>query len=166
MKENIYAPVTVHFQKGLGQKFRQPSGTGIDFLACEAVELLKDGELDVCPLVVKAETSPSNQSEFTDGNPETGASNSQITLAAFEKDRGGYQVRVLKQILWVNGMRYELQEIFGIGNSVDGDLDGNDRGKECVICLSEPPDTTVLPCRHMVLSLNNFVQHINALKCC
>lgn len=52
----------------------------------------------------------------------------------------------------MNGIRYELQEIYGIGNTVDGDeLDGNDPGKECVICLSEPRDTTVLPCRHMCL---------------
>ncbi|WOH00931.1 hypothetical protein DCAR_0520307 [Daucus carota subsp. sativus] len=151
MKESIYAPVTVHFPQGLGQKFRQPSGTGIDFSACEEAELVKEGELDVYPLVVKAETSPSDQSGSADGNTETGASNSQITQAVFEKERGEYQVRVLKQILWVNGMRYELQEIFGIGNSVDGDLDGNDPGKECVICLSEPRDTTVLPCRHMCM---------------
>ncbi|KAL1819561.1 hypothetical protein DCAR_0415845 [Daucus carota subsp. sativus] len=151
MKKSIYAPVTVHFEQGLDQKFRQPSGTGIDFSACEDAELVNDSELEIYPLVVKAETSPSNQRGFADGNHEAGASNSQITLAMFEKDRGGYKVRVLKQILWVNGMRYELQEIYGIGNSVDGDLDGNDRGKECVICLSEPPDTTVLPCRHMCM---------------
>ena len=61
-------------------------------------------------------------------------------------------MKVVKQILWVNGMRYELQEIYGIGNSVESDVDGNDPGKECVICLSEPRDTTVLPCRHMVFN--------------
>lgn len=26
----------------------------------------------------------------------------------------------------------------------------DDPGKECVICLTEPKDTAVLPCRHMV----------------
>lgn len=150
----MFAPVTVNFQQGLGQKFRQPSGTGIDFSTCEEAELLKEGDMDVYPLAVKAEASPSDQSGSADGKPESGASNSQITQAVFEKERGEYQVRVVKQILWVSGMRYELQEIFGIGNSVDGDFDGNDPGKECVICLSEPRDTTVLPCRHMVLSLS------------
>ncbi|GJV42430.1 hypothetical protein Tco_1420870 [Tanacetum coccineum] len=54
--------------------------------------------------------------------------------------------------MWVNEMRYELQEIFRIGNLVDGaDFDGNDPDKECVICLSEPRDTTVLPCRDKCL---------------
>ncbi|KAF5754018.1 hypothetical protein HanXRQr2_Chr17g0786541 [Helianthus annuus] len=41
-------------------------------------------------------------------------------------------------------MQYELQEFYGIGNLV-----GNDPGKECLLCLSEPRDTTLL-CRHMV----------------
>lgn len=147
MKENLVAPVTVHFEQGLGQKFRQPFGTGIDLSTCEETELLKTGEMDVYPLAVKAEAFPNNES----GSTESVATNSQTTQAVFEKEKGEYHVRVVKQILWVNGMRYELQEIYGIGNSVDGDFDGNDPGKECVICLSEPRDTTVLPCRHMCM---------------
>lgn len=148
-KENLLPPVTVTFQQGLGQKFRQPSGTGIDFSSFEEAELLRVGDMNVYPLTVKAEATPPSVSE--DGNSEPGATNSQITQAIFEKDKGELQVRVVKQILWVNEVRYELQEIFGIGNSVDGDFDGNDPGKECVICLSEPRDTTVLPCRHMCM---------------
>ncbi|WCJ34581.1 RING/U-box superfamily protein [Euphorbia peplus] len=152
-KENILPPVTVNFQQGLGQKFRQPSGTGIDFTVFEERELLKEGEMDVYPLAVKAEASPVVTQEGEEGNQATasGSTNSQITQAVFEKDKGQYQLRVAKQILWVNEMRYELQEIYGIGNSVEGDVDANDPGKECVICLSEPRDTTVLPCRHMCM---------------
>lgn len=149
-KTHLLPPVTVNFQQGLGQKFRQPSGTGIDFTLFEEKELVKEGEMDAYPLAVKAEASPANQ-KGTEGNQMSGAMNSQITHAVFEKEKGEYQVRVMKQILWVNGMRYELQEIYGIGNSVDGDVDANDPGKECVICLSEPRDTTVLPCRHMCM---------------
>ncbi|KAB5552405.1 hypothetical protein DKX38_009716 [Salix brachista] len=149
-KADLLPPVTVNFEQGLGQKFRQPSGTGIDFTLFEEKELVKEGEMDAYPLAVKAEASPANQNG-TEGNQMSGAMNSQITQAVFEKEKGGHQVRVMKQILWVNGMRYELQEIFGIGNSVDGDVDPNDPGKECVICLSEPRDTAVLPCRHMCM---------------
>ncbi|CAI0471474.1 unnamed protein product [Linum tenue] len=150
-KEDLFPSVTVSFQHGLGQKFRQPSGTGIDFSKFEERELRKvEGEMDIYPLVVKAEAMPASQSG-PDGNQTPGISNSQITQAVFEKEKGEYQVRVVKQILWVNGMRYELQEIYGIGNTVDGDADANDPGKECVICLSEPRDTTVLPCRHMCM---------------
>ncbi|XP_059305801.1 probable E3 ubiquitin-protein ligase LOG2 [Lycium ferocissimum] len=153
MKESLLPPVTFEFQKGLAQKFRQPSGTGIDLSMFEEAELPKDGEADVYPLAVKAEASlVDSQSGSEDGSAASVVStNSQITQAVFEKDKGEYHVRVVKQILFVNGMRYELQEIFGIGNSVEGDFDGNDPGKECVICLSEPRDTTVLPCRHMCM---------------
>ncbi|KAF5958118.1 hypothetical protein HYC85_005343 [Camellia sinensis] len=151
MKEDMLAPVTVHFEQGLGQKFRQPSGTGIDFSMFEETELLKEGDMEVFPLAVKAEATPVSENGSADGNAESGTTNSQITKAVFEMEKGEYQVRVVKQILWVNGMRYELQEIYGIGNSVDDDFDGNDPGKECVICLSEPRDTTVLPCRHMCM---------------
>ncbi|XP_021892711.1 probable E3 ubiquitin-protein ligase LOG2 [Carica papaya] len=150
MKEDLLPPVTVNFEQGLGQKFRQPSGTGIDFSIFEEAELMKEGEMDVFPLAVKAEASPVNENG-SDGSSESGGMNSQITQGIFDKEKGEYQVRLVKQILWVNGMRYELQEIYGIGNSVDGDVDANDPGKECVICLSEPRDTTVLPCRHMCM---------------
>ncbi|XP_044489600.1 probable E3 ubiquitin-protein ligase LOG2 [Mangifera indica] len=149
-KANILPPVMVNFQQGLGQKFRQPSGTGIDFSMFEEAELMKEGNLDVYPLAVKAEAGPADQNG-PDGNSIPGPTNSQITQAVFEKEKGEYQVKVVRQILWVNGMRYELQEIYGIGNSVEGDVDANDPGKECVICLSEPRDTTVLPCRHMCM---------------
>ncbi|KAH6755900.1 RING/U-box superfamily protein [Perilla frutescens var. hirtella] len=147
MKENLHPTIKVDFEQGLAQKFKQPSGTGIDLSVFEEGELLKDGNMDIYPLAVKAEASTDNQS----GNSESGSSNSQITQAVFEKDKGEYHVRVVKQILWVNGVRYELQEIYGIGNSVEGELEANDPGKECVICLSEPRDTTVLPCRHMCM---------------
>lgn len=75
MKESTYAPVTVHFQQGLGQKFRQPVRTGIYFSRCEESELLKEGDMDVYPLVVKAEALPNNQKGSADEIPEYGASN-------------------------------------------------------------------------------------------
>ena len=145
-KEELLPSIRVEFQQGLGQKFRQASGTGIDLSMFDEAELVRLGETGIHPLAIKAEATPSEDGSTT---------NSQITQAVFEKEKGEYQVKVVKQILWVNGMRYELQEIYGIGNSVDGaDFDGNDPGKECVICLSEPRDTTVLPCRHMVPTLS------------
>ncbi|GAA0163926.1 ubiquitin-protein ligase [Lithospermum erythrorhizon] len=151
MKETILPPVIVQFQKGLAQKFKQPSGTGIDPSMFEEAELVKVGDTGVYPLAVKAEASLDNDDPSGDGNQQTGSTNSQITQAVLEKEKGVHHVKVVKQILFVNGMRYELQEIYGIGNSVDDDFDSTDPGKECVICLSEPRDTTVLPCRHMCM---------------
>lgn len=152
VKDDLIKPVTVSFKEGLGQKFRQPSGTGIDFSVFDEPELLKQGDMDVYPLAVKAETALSVDQPLEGEDQKTKTPNSQITQTVFaKKENGDYQVRVVSQILWVNGTRYELQEIYGIGNSVEGDADANDPGKECVICLSEPRDTTVLPCRHMCM---------------
>ncbi|KAK7245139.1 hypothetical protein RIF29_39974 [Crotalaria pallida] len=149
-KENHLAPVTVDFEEGLGQKFRQQAGTGIDFSMFEESELLKVGDMDIYPLAVKAVASPSNTDESGE-TPTPGNTNSQTTQAVFEKDKGEFRVKVIKQILLVNGVRYELQEIYGIGNSMESDVDENDQGKDCVICLSEPRDTIVHPCRHMCM---------------
>lgn len=146
-RESLLKPVTVDFEQGLGQKFRQPSGTGVDSSMLEEMDAGQNGDVEIYPLVVKAEACPLSASE-TDSSS---ARNSQITQAVIEKGKDEYKARVVKQILWVNGMRYELQEIYGIGNAVKGDVDGNDSGKECVICLSEPRDTAVLPCRHMCM---------------
>ncbi|RAL53654.1 hypothetical protein DM860_012269 [Cuscuta australis] len=151
VKESLLLPVTVQFQQGLSQKFRQPSGTGIELSLFDEAELSMEGEVDVYPLAIKAEAFPDDQGESVDGSSASGPTNAQITQAVFDKDKGEYHTRVVKQILWVNGMRYELQEIYGIGNSTDGECDEGDNGKECVICLSEPRDTTVLPCRHMCM---------------
>ncbi|KAK9078630.1 hypothetical protein SSX86_002687 [Deinandra increscens subsp. villosa] len=148
-KDDMLPPITVSFEQGLGQRFKQESGNGIDLSAFEESELTKVSETGVHPLAIKAEATPCVSE---DGTANHNSTNSQITQAVFEKDKGEYRIRVAKQILWVNRMRYELQEIYGIGNSVDAaDFDGNDPGKECVICLSEPRDTTVLPCRHMCM---------------
>lgn len=79
----------------------------------------------------------------------------QITQAILEKDgNDSFEVKVVKQILLVDGVRYELKEIYGLG-STSGESYANEgvTGKECVICMTEPKDTAVLPCRHMVSPL-------------
>lgn len=89
------------------------------------------------------------------------ASQAQTTFAAVARGDGGddaasLAVSVLKQKIWVDGVAYELQEIFGIEHCSTGtpleDADADaDSGKECVVCMSEPRDTTALPCRHLCM---------------
>ncbi|CAH1435279.1 unnamed protein product [Lactuca virosa] len=55
-----------------------------------------------------------------------------------------YKVRVTDQTLWVNGAKYVLHDKEGFGNSDGADLNWNDLGKKCLICLSKFQDTTTL----------------------
>lgn len=139
-KGDTLPPITFDFEGGLGQVYIQPSGTGVDLSVFEDSELFKE-EVGTCiyPLAVKIEAAPE------DGKYGSSSTNAQITQATYVKEKDEIKIRVVKQFLWVNGSRYELQDIYGIGNTVDG------QGKECVVCLSEQRDTIVLPCRHMVL---------------
>ncbi|CAK9318601.1 unnamed protein product [Citrullus colocynthis] len=151
---DAFKPVKIPFQKGPAQKFFQPVGTGFDLGFFELEDLSKPspGE-DIFPLVISAETcSPSQSDEEQIGEPQRDNSHMQITQAVLEKKNGGlFQVRVIRQLLWIDGVRYELREIFGIGSSSAEGFDDNDTGKECVICMTEPKDTAVLPCRHLCM---------------
>ncbi|GJN05239.1 hypothetical protein PR202_ga22852 [Eleusine coracana subsp. coracana] len=150
-KENLLKPVTVPFKEGHGQEFKQPCGTGIDVSLFEESDLTKVGEGGIFPVAFKVEMAVSRKEQLEEQH-ENEASKCLVKFAIFVlKDNAEYGIRVVQQILWVNGTRYVLQEIYGIGNKADRDSDGDDSGKECVICLSEPRDTTVLPCRHMCL---------------
>ncbi|KAL0413191.1 UNVERIFIED_CONTAM: putative E3 ubiquitin-protein ligase LUL4 [Sesamum radiatum] len=82
---------------------------------------------------------------------ENTSPHAQISQAVLEKkDSGIFQVKVIKQILWIDNARYELREIFGISNSDETAINDMESGKECIICLTEVKNTAVLPCRHMV----------------
>ncbi|CAN6351112.1 unnamed protein product [Urochloa humidicola] len=139
----------IPFQKGLAQRFIQPSGSGVD-LGFFSLDELSNPSGEVFPLVVYAEAYPSPE----EGGPSVKSTRAQITLAVLEKNNNDLRVKVVKQILWIDGVRYELQEIFGLVSSTEEDVadaDADDAGKECVICLSEPRDTAVMPCRHLCL---------------
>lgn len=152
-----FVPVKIPFQKGIGQKFQQPSGTGIDlgFFDLDSLSKPSSGE-DVYPLVICAETTVplfSSDEHLYNPLPNTVITtpHMQITQAVLEKNNEHpFKVRVMKQILWIDGVRYELREIYGIGKSEET-FDETGSGEECVICMTEPKDTAVLPCRHMCL---------------
>lgn len=158
-------PVKIPFKKGLGQKFCQPSGTGIDLGFFELDDLSKPspGE-DVFPLVISAETHMASSSTDEDhGETLLNASaHMQITQAVLGKNNDDlFQVKVIRQILWVDGVRYELRELYGIGSSAAEGFEDSDPGKECVICMTEPKDTAVLPCRHMVRVHLDYLNYID-----
>lgn len=144
----IHIPVRVSFNKGLGQKFCQPPGTGIDlgFFDTDVLSNPSSKE-DIFPLVISAQIDEKLEQPLPPTSPLA-----QITQAVLERNNENhFQVKVFKQILWVDRVRYELREIYGISNSDELGFDENGQGKECVICMSEPKDTAILPCRHMCM---------------
>lgn len=76
------------------------------------------------------------------------AVNAQTTYANAVLTETNSSAVPIKQKIQVDQTLYELQEIYGIDGS-GGDTDANSR--ECVICMTEQRDTTVLPCRHMCM---------------
>jgi E3 ubiquitin-protein ligase MGRN1 len=150
--------------QGLGQAYRAQLPLN---LAEYTKEELKAG--DRFPIIVALESKA------------TSAVNAQATFAnAVFTDAGATVVPLKQKIQVVNPnpqspseafLLYELQEIFGIeGASGDGsalaDGDGGDNGRECVVCMTAPRDTTVLPCRHMCLCSGcAHVLRMQAEKC-
>jgi hypothetical protein len=168
------------FGKGLGHAF--PGGDAAA-AAAHVVDLslygpdpLRSGPLasaagDDYPLVVRLEVVSERGaraghalSELSPGGEQPGWAQSQTTFAALRREEdGSWGVRVLKQKIWVEGVSYELQEIYGMeqavgaaggGAAAAGGGEGSDAESEerlCVICLVSPRDTTVLPCRHLCM---------------
>ncbi|KAJ7980119.1 RING finger protein [Quillaja saponaria] len=82
-----FQPVRFPYQKGVGQKFCQPSGTGID----------------------------------------------------------------LASLSWMISQNPHLERMSLPLYLVAVGFDDSDTRKECIICITEPKDTAVLPCRHMCM---------------
>lgn len=142
-------PVKVPFQKGVGKRFHQPSGTGVDLGFYELEDLGKPSADNVYPLVIYAEVGSSSQAEDDVASPTPRV---QVTQAVIEKkSEGSFEVKVMKQILWIDGVRYEVRELYGIVNSSARGFNDDDPGKECVICMTESKDTAVMPCRHLCM---------------
>merc|ERR1719469_871553 len=59
--------------------------------------------------------------------------------------------QVFAQKLQYNGQCFVLHDLFGVGSKLSDvtSESNNNAVSECIICLAEPRDTAVLPCRHM-----------------
>eukprot|EP01112_Ceratiomyxa_fruticulosa_P017957 TRINITY_DN5681_c0_g1_i2.p1 TRINITY_DN5681_c0_g1~~TRINITY_DN5681_c0_g1_i2.p1 ORF type:complete len:452 (-),score=113.66 TRINITY_DN5681_c0_g1_i2:246-1601(-) len=58
---------------------------------------------------------------------------------------GTYAIKVFRQKVHFGGSVFGVHDIFGIDNNDGGE------NRECVVCMTEPRDTIVLPCRHCCL---------------
>jgi len=134
-------PTRVSLKRGLRQFFEQPASDYLDVTSYKEQDLLYNGDQGMYPIVIVLQSS-----DLEENAKPSGRVTSQITFAALiHCSDDSWAIKPIKQKIKCDNKLYVIYEIFGLEN---GEADG---GKECVICMSEPRDTTVLPCRHMCL---------------
>ncbi|KAL0841748.1 hypothetical protein ABMA28_014014 [Loxostege sticticalis] len=137
---------TYHYKKGANQQFCQISHV-FDPSKYPEEDLSYNADREIIPIAIYCVVD--------EGQEEIRQSHT--TIAVVEKHSDGtYVLKALKQKLFVDGLCYLLQEIYGIENkNLDtkptSDEETEDGGSECVICMCDVRDTLILPCRHLCL---------------
>ena len=151
-KDNSYRSETFHYKAGIGQLFSQssPVFNPQNYNICDLIYNILDdkSEFNVAalyPLVINC---------VADEGDEPRQSHSLIAIIEKVYDQI-FSLKPIKQKIFVDGLTYLLQEIYGIENKADnkndklnGEQDDQDKSFECVICMSDLRDTLILPCRH------------------
>lgn len=136
---------TFYYQKGPSQIFSQPSHIFNPSKFADD-DMQYNSEKDIYPIVIHC--------VIDEGGEGLMHSHTTICVVDHHTSDGDYHLRAMKQKIFVDGLCYLLQEIYGIENknltrpTTDDD---EDNGSECVICICEPRDTLILPCRHLCL---------------
>lgn len=80
-----------------------------------------------------------------------------------EPRRPAWTMQLLAQKLQYGSQCFVLHEVFGVQSKRLADAEVEGGNTDCIICLSEPRDTAVLPCRHMCFC--SYCASIVRLQC-
>lgn len=97
---------------------------------------------DTWPLLLLLQPGEASDTTGTTGTTGTAVDGTVMVFCA--RRHGG--LVVMKQIIAWRGQAFQLQEMFGIQELHSAADDSSTRA--CVICLTAPKNTAVLPCRH------------------
>lgn len=71
-----------------------------------------------------------------------------LMYVALKLEQGSLICVMLKQKVVVQGKEYVLEEVYGLSNA---NMDAEEAGELCVVCLTDPRTTCVEPCSHFCL---------------
>lgn len=138
------SPITKPFESGLNQDC--PERVTFD-LNKYSLQELTFADRKTYPIIIELRTSDS-------------LNIIESTYVKFRLSGTQWQAELIKQKFTYNGDVFELNEIYGhIGNE--------EETKECVVCLTNPKETLVVPCDHMCLCVDcaNIMRSHHDAKC-
>ncbi len=139
------ASYSIPFSAGSGQTLE--TAPFVDASTINTEDLLYHKGSKTFPLVIVVAKS----SSFGKENSEfTYADNQCVFFSLTRSEGGAFAAAEFQRAVAMNNTLYVVKEIFGTSGASD-DVEKEDDGKECVICLSHPKNTTILPCMHMCL---------------
>jgi len=137
---------SVRCDKGFGVLFSQPKDQGFDVSLCKPEELTATAASSYFPVIISIHSLPE---EPVKGDSTKSVILNQTTFATLlHCADDSYAIKVVKQKLPYLGQIYNLHDIYGLDYTGERESEGS---RECVVCLSEPRDTTILPCNHLCL---------------
>uniref|UniRef100_A0A7S1AKB0 RING-type domain-containing protein n=1 Tax=Noctiluca scintillans TaxID=2966 RepID=A0A7S1AKB0_NOCSC len=152
--EGTLMPLTVDvqtFDAGLDQTYRSAS---LDLPASSVVD--RSDHPDVL-VIVKLQAN-------TEDPKRPNVQVTYISLQPGAPDAGqtDWTAQIRAQEMRCGDQRFDLRDVFGV-SARSGLAEVADGNPECIICLSEPRDTAVLPCRHLCFC--SYCASIVRLQC-
>lgn len=142
---------TFHIEKGLGQTYQSPL---LDLSSFPAERLAYDPSRpkDI-PIAARleADVEPGEEQsvQYTYLSLTSSANSPRRNEETTSSLPAQWSVQLYSQKLQYGTQCFVLREVFGVTSKIAHDTEVEGGNSDCVICLSEPRDTAVLPCRHM-----------------